>query len=170
MKAIGLLAASTLGVVLLAHAGVSVANDQDFVTKAGQGGMLEVQLGQTAASQGRSEGVKGFGQRMVADHGKANEGLNAAAAADGLIVPPAMSSEQEAMMKKLSAKQGGAFDAAYSKDMVKDHKEDIKLFEMEAKSGTSPRVKAFAEETLPTLRDHLKMAEDLVGKDHASKM
>lgn len=169
MKAIGIAAASAFGLVLAAHGTTSFASDQDFVSKAGQGGMMEVELGHTAMNQGESQAVKDFGQRMVTDHSKANESLKTAAMADGLTMPPALSSEQNATTKKLSAKQGAKFDKAYSKDMVADHKEDIKLFEKEAKMGTSPQVKAFAEATLPTLREHLKMAEAL-GTSGDSKM
>lgn len=73
-------------------------------------------------------------------------------------------------MKKLSAKHGTEFDTAYSKDMVKDQKVTVKLFETEAKSGTSPEVKEFANETLPTLRDHLKNARAVWGSGDSSKM
>jgi hypothetical protein len=51
--------------------------------------------------------------------------------------------------------------------MVEDHREDVALFEKEATSGQSA-VDKFASATLPTLRQHLKMAEDLSGSTPAS--
>ena len=45
----------------------------DFVTKAASGGMLEVQLGQLAQQNAKSQRVKDFGNMMVTDHGRANE-------------------------------------------------------------------------------------------------
>jgi putative membrane protein len=47
------------------------------------------------------------------------------------------------------------------KQMVADHKKVVKEFEKEAKSGKDPDVKAWAEKTLPSLRDHLSEAENL---------
>jgi putative membrane protein len=37
----------------------------------------------------------------------------------------------------------------------------VSLFEKEATKGTDPDLKAYAAKTLPTLKDHLKMAQDL---------
>jgi putative membrane protein len=48
--------------------------------------------------------------------------------------------------------------------MVKDHEEAVVLFASEANDGKDPAVKAWAEKTLPTLREHLRMARELQGK------
>jgi putative membrane protein len=55
-------------------AGLTAA-DTKFVKEAADGGMAEVELGQLAASKASSDDVKKFGQRMVDDHGKANDQL-----------------------------------------------------------------------------------------------
>ena len=47
-------------------------SDAAFLTTAARGGMAEVRLGQLAQTNGRSAAVRGFGQRMVDDHGRAN--------------------------------------------------------------------------------------------------
>jgi putative membrane protein len=49
-------------------------------------------------------------------------------------------------------------------DMVKDHEKDVKEFERESTSGKDPDLKAFADRTLPTLQDHLKMARETNSK------
>lgn len=136
-------------------------DDQAFVTQAAQGGMAEVELGNVANTQGASDMVKQFGKRMADDHAKAGTELATAAAADGLTVPTSLSAKQQAMETRMKARHGAKFDKAYAKAMVKDHRDTIAMFEHEAKSGSSAKVKAFAKETLPSLNDHLKMAEDL---------
>jgi putative membrane protein len=139
----------------------AAATDQDFVTKAAQGGMAEVELGKLAADRGATVGVKQFGQQMVDDHGKANEELKSVASKAGATIPSSPSTAQEATANKLKQKNGDGFDKAYGDAMVKDHKETIALFEKEASSGKDADLKAFAAKTLPTLKSHLAMAEKL---------
>ena len=135
--------------------------DQDFVTKAGQGGLAEVQMGQVAATKGVADDVKSFGQRMAADHSKANDELKTIASTAGATVPTEPSSDQRDMLAKFNKESGADFDKAYAKAMVKDHKEDIDLFKKEASSGQNADLRAFAQKTLSTLEEHLRLAEAL---------
>lgn len=158
---------------LLALAGSAAAagksSDSDFVMKAAQGGMEEVELGQMAATQAASADVKQFGQRMASDHSKANDELKMAAQKSGATVPTELSKKQQADKAKLAKLNGAAFDKAYMTMMVSDHKEDIAEFEKEAKSGTDPDIKAFASKTLPTLKEHLELAEQVEPKVASGK-
>jgi len=60
--------------------------------------------------------------------------------------------------------KGAAFDAAYTKDMVQDHAQDVADFKREAQSGQDPALKAFARKTLPVLQQHLQMAQSVTAK------
>jgi putative membrane protein len=160
MKSTGFGIIAALAVMCTAQA-KQATDDQAFVTQAAQGGMAEVALGHVANTQGNSDVVKQFGKQMATDHAKAGASLVSAAGADGLTLPPSASPKQQATEAKMKALQGAKFDKAYADAMVKDHRDTIALFEREAKSGSSAHVKAFAQETLPTLNEHLKMAEDL---------
>lgn len=134
--------------------------DRNFVMEAATGGHAEVALGKLAQKQGSSEAVKGFGQRMVTDHSKAGGELEAIASKLGIDAPKD-AGKKEATVKKLEALNGAQFDQAYAAQMVADHEATIALFETQAKSGQSSELKAFATKTLPTLREHLKMARGL---------
>jgi putative membrane protein len=48
--------------------------------------------------------------------------------------------------------------------MVKDHETDLAAFEKEAKDGSDPKVKRFADKTAKTVREHLEMAKEIDGK------
>lgn len=139
--------------------------DMTFATKAAQGGLAEVQLGQLAAQKASDPQVKQFGQRMVDDHGKANSQLMSIAQAQNTTLPTTLDSKHQEEYNKLQGMSGTAFDRAYVNDMVKDHEEDIKEFQKEAKKGNNPQLKNFAEQTLPILREHLKMIRGIQSQN-----
>lgn len=133
--------------------------DQHFMMKAAQGGMAEVQLGQLAQSKASSQAVKDFGQRMVDDHSKANDELKSLASQKGVTLPSDLDAKDKQMQNRLSSMSGAGFDKAYMRDMVNDHKKDVAEFQKEANSAQDPDVKAWAAKTLPTLQQHLSMAQ-----------
>ncbi|HEY3788791.1 MAG TPA: DUF4142 domain-containing protein [Urbifossiella sp.] len=134
-------------------------SDKMFMDKAAQGGMAEVQLGQLATEKAQSDDVKKFGQRMVDDHSKANDQLKSLASQKSVTLPTDLNAKDQALKDRLSKLSGAQFDHAYMQAMVKDHKEDIAEFQKEANRGKDSDVKNWASQTLPTLQDHLKMAE-----------
>jgi len=133
--------------------------DAKFIKSAAEGGMAEVQFGQLAQQKASSQEVKDFGQRMVTDHTKANDKLKDIASKEGVTLPAELGMKDRALYKRLSGLSGADFDRAYMDAMVKDHKEDIAEFQKESDSGKDQSVKQFATDTLPTLREHLQMAE-----------
>ena len=134
--------------------------DTKFIHEAAAGGMAEVELGKLAAKNAASADVKAFGQHMVDDHSKANDELMSIVKSKGMDAPAALDAEHQKAVQKLSSMTGASFDKAYMTQMVADHKKTISLFEKEANSGKDADVKAFAAKTLPTLKEHLKMAQD----------
>jgi len=134
------------------------------MTKAAVGNMAEVMMGQMASTNGTDAGVKAFGNRMVTDHGKANDELKALAAQKGMALPADVDAEHKEKGDKMSKKSGKDFDKAYMEDMVKDHEKDIKEFEKASKDAKDADLKAWAAKTLPTLQDHLKMAKETEKK------
>jgi putative membrane protein len=138
--------------------------DQAFAMGAATGGLAEVELGKLVADHASSPDVKKFGQRMVDDHGKANEELASILTQKSMTPPTTLKGKEKSTYDRLAKLNGAAFDRAYMSDMVKDHEKDVKEFERESTSGKDPDLKAFAGKTLPTLQDHLKMAREIQSK------
>jgi len=113
---------------------------------------MEVEWGKLAAQNGQSADVKKFGNRMVADHSKANSELMALAKQQGVSLP--------------GAKSPGKWksDKDYMNMMVTDHQADLAEFQKEAQSGTDPDVKAFAAKYSKIVQEHLRMAKQTQGK------
>jgi putative membrane protein len=146
-------------------------DEKRFVKDAFVGGLSEVELGKLAVQKASSDAVKQFAQKMIDDHSKANDELKAIAAKENITVPDSLDSKHQSKVEKLSKLSGADFDRAYIKEELKDHQQDVRDFQQEAKSGSDPDVKSFASKTLPTLEDHLNTAKELDKnkKDTASK-
>jgi len=130
-----------------------------FVREAAIGGLAEVELGRLASEKASSPDVKQFAERMVADHGKANTELKSLAEKKGLMVPTEVDARHKQTMEKLSKLSGPAFDRAYMDEMRKAHKKDVNEFKQQSMKGSDPEIKAWAATALPTLQEHMQMAE-----------
>jgi putative membrane protein len=147
-------------------------NDEEFMVKAANGGLLEVAAGKLANEKGMSPEVKEFGKHMMEDHQKANDELKQLAEAKKIMLPDSMDNNAKDKIEKLSKKSGKDFDKEYMNEMVSDHKNDVNEFEDAAKNAKDPELKAWAEKTLPTLKSHLDMAQktDSTMKKGGKKM
>ncbi len=142
----------------------AVAADQtakDFVTKAMEGNMAEIELGRLAESQAQSQDVKGFARGMVNDHGKARDQLATIAKKESLTMGTKLSDADQKRMDQLKAMKGSQFDQAYMADMVKDHQDEVQSYQQAQKSITDPEIKAYIDQTLPILQSHLQSAQKL---------
>ena len=134
--------------------------DATFAKKAAQGNMAEVALGKLAQDNAQSDDVKKFGQRMVDDHGKAEQDLEGVASKANITLPQNVSAQQKAEQQHLEKMKGAAFDRAYMAMMVKDHTKDVAELKKEANStSANSDLKDYAKRTYPTLEDHLTNAK-----------
>jgi putative membrane protein len=137
------------------------AKDFKFVKEAARGGTSEVELGELAVQKASNDSVRQFGQRMVTDHKRANEELRAIATSKGATLPAELSHSENSTMSHLQKATGADFDKYYAHHMLKDHETDVKEFEDASKNLDDAELRAFAQKTLPTLQEHLRMARDL---------
>jgi putative membrane protein len=135
--------------------------DKMFVRKALQGGMAEVQLGQLTLQKSNNDQVKQFAQKMIDDHTKLGEQMKPVAQQLGVPIPDSPSKKDKATMAKLQALSGSAYDQAYIKDMIKDHKQDLSEFQTEASSGQDQTVKEAASQGSKVIAQHLQLIEQL---------
>ena len=147
----------------------SPMTDSQFLTKAAEGGKAEVELGNLALQKASSADVKQFAQRMVDDHTKANQQLEQVASKANITVPTSLNAKDQALKDKLSSLSGDQFDKAYMRNMVRDHRKDVHEFQMEANNGTNSDIKQFAQQTLPTLQEHLKQARSIAMNGKTAK-
>jgi putative membrane protein len=135
--------------------------DQQFVQQAGIGNQFEIQAGQIAKDKASNKDVQKFAQRMIEDHTKVGDHLTKIVQPLNAQVPQQLDDQHRNKLDTLRGLSGTGFDSHYIQGQIDAHNQTITLFETESKSGQNQDLKKFASDTLPTLRDHLKSAQDL---------
>lgn len=138
--------------------------DKEFISKAGMGGLFEVQAGNLALQKGASADVKAFAQRMVTDHSKSNAELAQLATTKGAVLPTELEGEHETAFDHLSTLSGAEFDKAYMQHMVEDHDKTVADFDKASTSATDADLKTWAGSTLPVLQQHATQAREIARK------
>tara|TARA_R110000787_G_scaffold55239_2_gene127663 strand:- start:31803 stop:32426 length:624 start_codon:yes stop_codon:yes gene_type:complete len=132
---------------------------EDFVETASAKGIAEIETARMALDEGTAQ-IHEFANRMIEDHTKANNELRDIARQQDLEVAddPTLMDKAKAMM--LSIRNNESFDDAYIENQINAHEETIELFER-ASYSDNDAIRAFSREKLPTLREHLQMANEL---------
>ena len=139
-------------------------DDNAFAMTVAQNGMAEVALAKLALQKSKNADVKKFAQRVITDHTKVGQELKKIATAKNITLPAEVKPEQQETHDRFMKLSGAEFDREFMTLMVENHEKSITAFEAESNNGTDAELKAFAGNTLPTLREHLQMARDTSGK------
>ncbi|HET6807119.1 MAG TPA: DUF4142 domain-containing protein [Frateuria sp.] len=132
-----------------------------FMKKVASDGMAEVQICQLALRQSNDAQLKQVAQRLMDDHTQANQQLQQIAQSEGVSLPAELMPEDQQKVQKLQGKSGKAFDKQWIQMNLTDHRKDIKLFSMAGKELKDQPTRQFAQETLPKLKTHLQLVEQL---------
>lgn len=138
--------------------------NMSFMQKAYSGGMMEVELGRLAQHNASSDKVKQFGERIIVDHTQANKELKTIAQKNNINLSDKMLTENQSMYDQLAKFRGSEFDKQYMNKMVEDHKADISEFEQSSGTETNKEIHQWIINTLPILRQHLKLAQEILAK------
>jgi putative membrane protein len=133
-----------------------------FATKVAAANTFEIQSSELAKKRATRGDVKSFATKMIDDHTKAGREFKTAVQAANVPPPKEQpDAKQKATLAKLQNATGTAFDQSYVSAQLKAHKEAVALFRNYARVGKAAPLKTFAQKTLPTLEDHLAMAQEL---------
>lgn len=150
-----------LGTTAFADKSPFSSKDKTFIENASEAGHSEIDQAKLADKNSSNAKVKEFADMMIKDHTEAGDKLEKIVTGKGGNVEKSSGTMQKADYLMLKAKSGDSFDKAYAKQAVEDHQKAVALFEKASTDSDDAELKAFAEKTLPTLKHHLKAAEDL---------
>lgn len=142
-------------------AAIFSGEDREFVTKAAQGGMFEVESSRLALRKNISDHHRDFAQMMVDDHGKANDRLAEIVRRKGGTLPGGMTRDQEKELEELRKLDGPEFEQRYLQAQARSHDEAIGLYQDASQTLHDNDLKNFANETLTKLRQHRQHLEQM---------
>jgi putative membrane protein len=137
--------------------------DQTFITTAASIDASEIQAGQLASTKAHNPRVKAFAAKMVTDHTATTQQLTTIAQSKGVTVTATPSDDAQKIEAKLEADKPSMFDHDYIQSQIAGHQAAVKAFQTEIDNGQDADLKAFATSTLPTIQQHLVMAQRLGG-------
>lgn len=135
--------------------------ERDFVMRAAESGLLEVQAARLAVVRSRSPVVKKIATGYVMDHTAANARLTRLANRWRIELPIAPPRAKRLELEHLGKRKGGDFDLQFLRVLgVREHEDTISLFESARRKVRHPQLRAWIDQTLPALRRHLVQARD----------
>lgn len=115
-----------------------------------------------AAEKATDPQVKAYGDQLQKDHAAANMKLAQLASTKGITASEALEGDARTQLDDLAKLSGADFDRAFMERFgVAAHEKAIALFERQAKEGQDPDIRAFAEQSLATLRTHLQTSQQV---------
>lgn len=135
-----------------------------FVREAAANDMYEVAAGRMAEARASRDEVRSFGTILVKAHVESGAKLKTIVSAkDRNLLAAPLSLNQEKMLSDLKGESGGNFDTLYIAQQTDAHLKVIEIYSAYAEHGEDAKLKSYAAQTLPRLKDHLQMARNLTG-------
>jgi putative membrane protein len=135
---------------------------KDFVMAASQSDQYEILAASVASVEGQDPRVRLFAQEMIREHTRLTDDLRRAAVGSGL--PPlatGISSDQASLLSSLQSLRGPDFDKTYARQQELVHAQAVAVEESFATAGSDPNLRMVAQSALPSIREHLKKAQQL---------
>ena len=134
----------------------------DFVKEVAISDMFEIASNKLATEKGNA-GDKTFAAMMVTDHTKTSTELKSMVTGGKVKaeIPAALDSAHQSKLDKLKGMSGKDFSSEFKSMQVDAHKDAVNLFDRYAKGGDNADLKDWVGKTLPALKHHLDMANNL---------
>jgi len=137
--------------------------DNHFVMHAIGDNTTEIQLAKIVAEKTQDPQVKQFAQMLVQDHTKAVTELRDLAQQKGFTIPAQTNELETAKIAMAEKSSGPDLDRHFVFGMVGGHVTNILAYRNADELATDPQLKQWIEQTVPVLREHLRMAKELAG-------
>ena len=140
------------------------AQDTEFLRKAADAGMFEMQASQLAIQNAAQERVKEFARVMLVEHERIDGDLKSLAMIRKVELPEVLEGDRMVDLGEVQQMTGADFDRWYMEYVaVKAHEDGVKLYSRATQTAKDGEVKAFAEKNLKLLKEHLERGKRLAS-------
>ena len=138
--------------------------DTYFVTQTSLGTPFQVDSGNLVVTKGTTQAIRDYAQLMVSSHVAVNNALDAVLRKKPAVPPPTLlKAAYSTMISSLENEDGKTFDSDYITGQLNYRNANVALSKYEIANGADPDLKAFAEQTLSKIEDHLQRALNIQG-------
>lgn len=147
------------------------AADGKFMQDVIHGNLTEIKAAKIAEGQTKREDVKNFAKSMEKDHTDVNKNLMTLVDRMKLKLSKDPGEHQPFLdgLKAKAKANDPDFDHTYVAAAVESHEKCVKMFETFSSTTKNADLKAFADNTLPGLKTHLKHSQDLLATLNGKK-
>jgi putative membrane protein len=135
---------------------------QDFLNKAANTDMLEIETSKVALVKSKNADVKALAKMIIADHTKTTQQAKDFVAKNtALMLPAAADSDFQMRIDNIKNADATGFDDKYLDTVIDAHEAGISTFESYVANGDNADLKTWAAATLPTLQAHFEKAKTI---------
>lgn len=160
--AIGMLAAALASTSAAAQEAGS-RQTREYVQAAGESDTFEIMEAYTALAQSSDPKVTAFARDMIHEHNETSRKLGEATKGSGLKPPPmAVGASQSSFLATLQSARGREFDKDYWQQQALVHRSALMTAQQYTENGDNLAILRTANASIPMIRRHLAMAEQMV--------
>jgi len=148
----------------------TIRADSAFISEVDAGNVAELRLARMAESRAADPMVKSFAQRMATDHSSMRNEWAAVSSRNGLRFSANINPQHQEQITRLERLLGREFDRAYMAVMVQNHQANVTSFQTRGRAAQSTDVRQLVERRLPSLQQHLSLAQQTAGRVSAGPL
>jgi putative membrane protein len=139
--------------------------DVEFLLEALRTSIAEAEIGELAQHRAANAAVRDYGERIRDDHARSVEEIKTMLMPLAVTIPSEPTVKAQGHRAALAELSGRDFDTEFLRLMIASHTEAIEAYGAQTHANPNKQLSAFAERTLPILREHLEIAATLQNSE-----
>ena len=140
--------------------------DSKFVTKAAQSDQTEIQTSQLALQKSTNPNIRQYAENMIREHTTSSQKLMPIAMQKKITLPKDVGPLNRPLLNELSQLSGAEFDQVYLVGQIRGHAGTQAEYQTYLREGRDANLKAFANQILPIVSNHLQMAQNMAARGY----